>query len=52
VQGAFVMSANTSYRFSLKWKTNRPAPGVTIYIGAGSAPTYSPTRLTAYVVSC
>jgi hypothetical protein len=52
VQSAFVMNANTSYRFSLKWKTNRPAPGVTIYIGAGSAPTYSPTRLTAYVVSC
>jgi hypothetical protein len=51
VQSAFVMNANTSYRFSLKWKTNRPAPGVTIYVGAGNGP-YSPTRLTADIVSC
>jgi hypothetical protein len=52
VQSAFVMSAGTSYRFSLKWKTNRSAPGVTIYMGAGAGPTYSPTRLTADIVSC
>jgi hypothetical protein len=51
VQIAFVMNANTSYRFSLKWKTNKPAPGVTIYMGAGGGP-YSPTRLTADIVSC
>ncbi|HKV30291.1 MAG TPA: PQQ-binding-like beta-propeller repeat protein [Candidatus Dormibacteraeota bacterium] len=51
VQSPFVMSATTSYRFSLKWKTNRPAPGVTIYMGAGGGP-YSPTRLTADIVSC
>jgi hypothetical protein len=51
VQSAFVMNAGTSYRFSLKWKTNRSAPGVTIYIGAGNGP-YSPTRLTAHAVSC
>jgi hypothetical protein len=51
VQSAFVMNANTSYRFSLKWKTNRPASGVTIYVGAGNGP-YSPTRLTADIVSC
>jgi hypothetical protein len=52
VQSAFVMSAGTSYRFSLRWKTNRPAPGVTIYMGAGAGPTYSNTRLTADIVSC
>ena len=52
VQSPFVMSAGTSYRFSLKWKTNRNAPGVTIYMGAGAGPPYSPTRLTADIVSC
>ena len=52
VQSPFVMSAGTSYRFSLRWKTNRNAPGVTIYMGAGAGPTYSPTRLTADIVSC
>jgi hypothetical protein len=51
VQSPFVMSSGTSYRFSLKWKTNRPAPGVTIYMGAGNGP-YSHTRLTADIVSC
>ena len=51
VQSPFVMSAGISYRFSLMWKTNRPAPGVTIYMGAGGGP-YSPTRLTAEIVSC
>jgi len=51
VQSPFVMSAGTSYRFSLKWKANRNAPGVSIYLGAGSGP-YSPTRLTAEIVSC
>ena len=51
VQGPFVMSAGTSYRFSLKWKANRNAPGVTIYMGAGGGP-YSHTRLTAEIVSC
>ena len=52
VQSPFVMSAGTTYRFSLKWKTNRNAPGVTIFIGAGTGPSYSPTRLTAETVSC
>jgi hypothetical protein len=52
VQSPFVMSAGTSYRFSLMWKTNRNAPGVTIYMGAGAGPTYSPSRLTADIVSC
>jgi hypothetical protein len=51
VQSPLLMSASTSYRFSLKWKTNRSAPGVTIYMGAGSGP-YSHTRLTAEIVSC
>ena len=52
VQSPFVMSAGTTYRFSLKWKTNRNAPGVTIFIGAGTGPSYSPTRLTAETVAC
>jgi hypothetical protein len=52
VQSPFVMSAGTSYRFSLMWKTNRNANGVTIYMGAGAGPAYSPTRLTADIVSC
>src|ERR1700686_1122532 len=51
VQTAFTMSAGTSYRFSLRWKTNRRASGVTIYMGAGGGP-YSPTRFTAETVSC
>jgi hypothetical protein len=51
VQSPFVMSAGTSYRFSLKWKANRNASGVTIYMGAGPGP-YSHTRLTAEIVSC
>jgi hypothetical protein len=44
-QSAFDFAANHSYVFKLKWKTNMPAPGATIYIGAGSGP-YSPTSLT------
>ena len=51
-QGLFAMSAGHSYTFKLKWKTNINAPGATIDIGAGSAPAYSPTRLTAETVSC
>jgi hypothetical protein len=51
VQSPFVMSAGTSYRFSLMWKANRNAASVTIYMGAGGGP-YSHTRLTAEIVSC
>jgi hypothetical protein len=33
------------YTFKLKWKTNRPASGATIYAAAGSAGAFSPTSL-------
>jgi len=44
VQVVFNMTAGHTYVFTLKWKTNQNAPGVTIYAGAGSGP-YSPTTL-------
>jgi plastocyanin len=47
VQTLLPMSAGSSYAVKLKWKTNRPAAGATIYAGAGPIGTaYSPTRLT------
>ncbi|HKV30958.1 MAG TPA: fibronectin type III domain-containing protein [Candidatus Dormibacteraeota bacterium] len=50
VNAVVPMSAGTSYLVKLQWKTNKPAPGVSIFAGAGSAPSYSPTRLTAALV--
>jgi plastocyanin len=48
VQTVFPMSSGTSYAVKLKWKTNKPAPGATIYAGAGPINAqFSPTRLTA-----
>src|SRR6202022_333624 len=46
VQGLFNMVTGHTYVFKLKWKTNKPAAGATIYAGAGSGP-YSPTSLIA-----
>jgi len=40
------MTAAHTYVFKLKWKTNRNAPGVTIFAAAGHPATFSPTRLT------
>jgi hypothetical protein len=55
VQTVFPMTAGTTYHVKLKWKTNRNAPGATIWAGAGPWPTgtttFSPTRLTA-VLTC
>ena len=49
VQTVYPVTVGNSYVFSLEWKTNRPAPGVTIYAGAGPLDgAYSPTRLTVY----
>ncbi len=47
VQSAYPMVGGHSYVFSLRWKTNRPAPGgATIYAGAGPvAGSYSPTSI-------
>jgi hypothetical protein len=42
------MVAGHSYVFKLKWKTNKPAPGVTIYAAAGPGPyPWSNTSLVA-----
>jgi alpha-tubulin suppressor-like RCC1 family protein len=46
VQHLFNMSSGHAYVFKLKWKTNKPASGATIYAGAGNGP-YSPTSLVA-----
>jgi len=48
VQTVFPMNAGTTYTVKLRWKTNKPASGATIYAGAGPiSAQYSPTRLTA-----
>jgi hypothetical protein len=45
VQAAVPLKANTTYRVSLQWKTNKPNPA-TIFAGAGPIGVrYSPTRL-------
>jgi len=42
----------TTYTVWLVWKTNRAAPGVTIFAGAGPSPTgFSPTSLTAVLLN-
>jgi hypothetical protein len=47
VQAVYTMEPGNSYVFSLWWKTNKPASGVTIFAGAGPiGSAYSPTRLT------
>ncbi|MGD0834598.1 MAG: kelch repeat-containing protein, partial [Candidatus Dormibacteria bacterium] len=49
VQTVYPMTQGHTYVFTLEWKTNKAAPGVTIEAGAGAGPTvFSPTRLTAY----
>ena len=50
LQTMFAMSAGHTYVFTLKWKTNKPASGATIYAGAGNLPTISPTSMTAVVL--
>jgi len=48
VQWLYPMVAGHSYVFKLKWKTNKPAPGVTIYAAAGPGPyPWSNTSLVA-----
>jgi plastocyanin len=51
VQTVLPLIAGTTYAVKLKWKANKPAPGATIYAGAGPIATaYSPTRLTVQLV--
>jgi photosystem II stability/assembly factor-like uncharacterized protein len=48
VQYSFPMAAGHTYVFKLKWKTNKNAPGATIYAGAGPiSGQWSPTRIVA-----
>jgi hypothetical protein len=53
VQAIVPMAAGSSHSVSLRWKTNTPAPGKTIFAGAGPWPgagVYSPTTITARLV--
>jgi uncharacterized protein YkwD len=50
VQGTFPMAAGTTYTVKLKWKTNIPTTG-TIFAGAGTLGAFSPTRLTALLLT-
>jgi hypothetical protein len=51
VQSVITVNAGVTYSAKLQWKTNIPAPGATIYAGAGG-PAYSPSSLTALLVGC
>ncbi|MBV8528208.1 MAG: hypothetical protein JOZ75_07835 [Candidatus Dormibacteraeota bacterium] len=47
VHTGYVFVPGHTYVFTAKWKTNRSAPGATVYAGAGPiASQFSPTRLT------
>jgi hypothetical protein len=47
VETVYPMTANIPYVVKLKWKTNKNAPGATIFAAAGAQGNFSPTRLTA-----
>ena len=49
VQGVMSVAAGTTYTIKLKWKANIPTTG-TIFAGAGSPGSFSPTRLTVLLV--
>ena len=54
VKAVYPMTGGHTYNFSLYWKTNKNAPGVTIYASAGngtSFPGRSPTSLLAETVA-
>lgn len=52
LQAVEPMLGGHTYVFSVKWKANTFASGATIYAGAGPiGGNYSPTRLTAHIVS-
>lgn len=53
VQTVVALTANITYSLKLRWKTNRPALGASIFAAAGSLPAgggNSPTRLTVQLV--
>jgi streptogramin lyase len=47
VKATYPMIGGHTYAFTLKWKTNKLAPGTTIVAAAGGGPVYSPTTLIA-----
>ncbi len=50
VQASYNVTSGSSYLFTLKWKTNKNAPGANIFAGAGPiGGSYSPTRLTVHL---
>jgi hypothetical protein len=52
VQAVIPMNAGTTYTIKMRWKTNKAAPGATIWAGAGPIGTqYSPTSLTIQFAS-
>ena len=52
VQDVLALSSGHSYVFKLKWKTNKGQPaGYGVRAGAGLGPAFSPTSLTAELIS-
>jgi hypothetical protein len=52
VKAVYPMTAGHTYNFKLKWKTNKNAPGATIYAGAGPiSGQWSPTSLLAETIT-
>jgi hypothetical protein len=50
LQATFPLASGHTYVFKLKWKTNKNAPGVNIYAGAGAGGTF-PSRSETMVVA-
>jgi hypothetical protein len=50
LQHVVELQAGVQYSIRLQWKTNIPAPGATIFAGAGLLGNFSPTRLTVHLV--
>lgn len=50
VMATVPMTAGQTYTVSLLWKANRLSPKATIMAGAGSSPSFSPTRLAVALV--
>lgn len=51
VQAVYHVTSGNTYSFFIVWKTNRPALGASIAVGAGSGSPFSPTRLNAQVLT-
>lgn len=51
LQVAYPVTGGHVYVVKLKWKTNKPATGVTIYSGAGPFSPFSPTSLAARLIA-